>query len=236
MEWLIQRDSIIGGYVSIPTQYGSEKGDATHVRMSISEYNNLILVRDQAIAERDIAIKNAEKSKEESQKLLCAANEEYEKKCDILQRGSQIREARLQAEIEAQHSLNRNLKRIARERANKARKINKHDSGYIMQKLQSYYIKGHNGKNKLYRVLIQTPWSISLEEEDVDTLVKDSIVKKELVLTDAFEYIWDANDKDLMTVNDCEIPKILNRSYQANGRRGYWEVVFITNFEPKFMS
>lgn len=145
------------------------------------------------------------------------------------------------AEIESE--FNRNFKRIAKERANKKRNINKNESGYLILNWKpTIYTLRENGEStkfQLYMINIQTPWDCSLSLEVVDKLVIDDIHNKSSLIlrnTNIGIFIVQMSLDEAIntaTKNEYDISNlILTRNYQSNVRTGLWEVTFITGFEP----
>lgn len=145
------------------------------------------------------------------------------------------------AEKEAE--LNRNFKRIARERANKKRNVNKHDPGYLILnwKPTTYNYKNDEGSSQiqLYMITIQTPWDCSLSLEEVDKLVVDDMQQSHIYMLPNGGTIYFLQNISLDKAIECAVENeydfnriILTRKYQSNVKSGLWEVAFITGFEP----
>lgn len=96
----------------------------------------------------------------------------------------------LQEQINDEKNLNQNLIRIAIERANKSRKMNKNENGYLLLESQSFHYKRTliKGKKKvesydLHKIIVQTPWDCSLPEKIVDNLLKEALENGTLKIT-----------------------------------------------------
>lgn len=149
----------------------------------------------------------------------------------------------LKAQLAHEKSLNENLKRVATERANKARNIDKHDKGYLVMNWQPFYYKRtvKNGRTStvygynLYKITIQTPWDCSLPEADIDRLVLEALHDGTLKITNISGIQWWNNNITLdSAIEGTEEGEhnILHRQYKSNAQNGFWEVTFTTNFEP----
>ena len=252
--WLLKKTGLLGGYAELNDRYDDEKGTATHIRLSVDEYDKL---------KREIAVADAgkrdaeEKARKQINKAIISAEEGIEKakkesegKLESIKKkySAEIRELRKQ--VEHEKKLNENLLRVATERANKARKIDKHEKGYLALSWQPFQYKRtiKKGKNtiverhELYKITFQTPWDCSFPEEQVDRIVKKNLKSSELIVTNGQEIHWFNENLDLDTAidtvqnqkqeNDEIHDMILTRQYRADVRLGLWEVTFITNVEP----
>lgn len=149
-----------------------------------------------------------------------------------------------QKSAETEAELNKNFKRIARERANKKRHLDKHDPGYLFidWKPTTYQLRSTDEPVtiQLYIINIQTPWDCSLSLSEVDKLVTNDIVDEALYLTDKYS-VGILNQKDLtldaaieiIIENNRSIKQfVLTRKYRSNVKTGLWEVTLCTGFEP----
>ena len=213
--------------------------------------------------------------------------QEYNQRLDIWKRKyegeakAKMYEAeKLKKEAEIKSSENENLckalLRINKENANAKRKIKpkKEHSGYIVKERETYnylysgkmdYEDFFEDKMKLFRVTVQTPYSVIFQEKDALNLVlkdldsgkidlgKNYFYKKEVFetslkanLTELYEDDYKAIQKGTVSIrkklenshkyrsmkeimDDC---CIYEARMKTNSREGFWEIVFITNFEP----
>ena len=153
----------------------------------------------------------------------------------------------LKAQLAHEKSLNENLKRVATERANKARNLDKHDRGYLVMNWQPFHYKRtiKNGRTTtvyeydFYKITIQTPWDCSLPESNIDRIVIEALEDDTLMITNASDINWFKNnvtlDVAIDNVGDNE-HMIMHRQYKSNVKDGFWEVTFTTNFEPTIIA
>lgn len=147
---------------------------------------------------------------------------------------------RWKAEAVRYSNLNTNLLRVARERANKDRNMDKHGAGYLIVSWQLLDKKTPGITNAtFYQIIVQTPWDCSFKLSDVDNLMMRDVADGKidigadkwyganLSLDDAIEGAYATMRKDL---NESRL--VVDRRYKSNVRAGLWEVTLITNFEP----
>lgn len=173
------------------------------------------------------------------------AQEEANKKVSEIKEAALRKIQELEAQIEHERALNENLKRVATERANKARNINKHDKGYLVLNWQPFHYKRtiKEGRSTavqefdFYKITVQTPWDCSLPEGQIEKLVLEAINEGTLKITNVESIKWFKRNISLDAAigsigEDDENSLILNRQYRSNAKDGFWEVTFVTNFEP----
>ena len=139
--------------------------------------------------------------------------------------------------------LNRNFKRIARERANKKQNTNKHEPGYLFISWNptTCQLKSNNEPITipLYIINIQTPWDCSLSLADVDYLTANDIADRTLTILNSSGVSYFEKNVSLeeavdayLNNNNNSINCILTRKYKSNAKTGLWEVTLYTTFEP----
>lgn len=147
------------------------------------------------------------------------------------------------AESAHQRALNANLLRIAKERANTDRKLKpkKEHTGYgvvtFREKEYRYKVGNrHWRETKLWETVIQSPYTIDLPEELARKQIMDDLLGPDECLDglvcriginafypgsyEEFEYNQERGE------SPEEQNVMLEPHLQANGRYGYWEVVF----------
>lgn len=217
----------------------NEKNKATHVILSLDEYNSI----QKQITSLEYKLDNNLKSyKQEIEKERQKANDSVESiKKQAIERINFIQSDlnRAKVEIDRLNDLNANLKRIMRERANAKRglKPKKVHHGYMVLDSQQYnYIFRHWVRGKAtsdnfpcWKVRIQSPYDSSIP---YSTIVKDiqndlikvfgaslnvqSVTNFENLSYDDSKKMWDS-DKNF----------IFKTSYKANIRSGFWEVEYL---------
>lgn len=131
-------------------------------------------------------------------------------------------------QIKNQKSLNKNLKRICKERANQDRQINKKSSGYVMlsersRKLKN--IKDSKGNCRtFYLMSMQTPYNLEFRESDVI-----------LQFRERFVHAFIFSEKSSFEIKESDINDnsykyfTFNYEFNLNYNTGYWEVTFLCN-------
>ena len=147
-------------------------------------------------------------------------------------------------QISIEKEYNRNLIRIATERANRKNGVSKKNNGYLMLKWHPVPYKNRKGvvlkSFQLYSVTFQTPHDCSLPLNVVDKKVVEALETGQILLQEDVEYGWHTNPNN--TINDSllelatnEYQFIVERRYLSNVVKGTWEIEFITNFAPQVL-
>lgn len=232
-----------------------DKNPVTGYYLTIAEYNeiknNLSLVQYNERQAKSKLKELEDKHKSELDKIkekyyiqldIAKSDIESEYRTELM--AEQEKRIQIQKSADTEAELNRNLKRIARERANKKRNINKHEPGYYFLDWKPTTYQLRNTAEPvtipLYIINIQTPWDCSLSLSEVDKLVTNDILDETLHLTDKHD-VGILNQKDLtldaaieiIIENNCSITQfLLTRKYRSNVKTGLWEVALCTGFEP----
>ena len=164
--------------------------------------------------------------------------------CELVIESQKEQLEKVKAELRNEKSLNVNLLRIMRERANQARGIRpkKNHDGYIVlgsrQWTEKYTEEVWDSDLRLekkmvntWRSIIQTPYSASLPVEPVRARVKKEIGKVSADI--GVEYHIDEAKKD--NCHDWQIPDyeecanmLYRAQYSANYKTGFWELTIYT--------
>ena len=67
-EWLLKKTGLLGGFSSLSDRHEDDKGEATHVRLTVEEYDKLVRARNRAKKEKEEA-ESREKSNVESARI-----------------------------------------------------------------------------------------------------------------------------------------------------------------------
>ena len=228
-----------------------ESHPSTGFYLTKEEYENLDLeislakYKQREAEEKLVELKESHES--EMKELMERFNSEFELACQKAEaeiqeqlHKEQNAKIRYQQAAKTESELNRNFKRIARERANKKRNLDKNEPGYLFISWNPFtYQLKDNGISisfTLFTVSVQTPWDCSLSLEEVDRLILSDIHNKNLVLSppgQGVEFYIDNISLDVALRDEDNIDKlILTRKYRSNVKSGLWEVTFITGFEP----
>ena len=214
--------------------------ECTHVLLTRSEYDSLLAKI--ACAERD----------------ACAAHEAAAKKIAQAERNSaQARDAAyaevdaIQKDLEEAHhkieyldGLNKNLLRIARERANAGRKLRpkKTHTGYVVlaSSEKEYRYKAMRKETAvamLWETVLQSPYSVDFTEDQARTLTEELVQQNEngetIVGRIGIDTYYHGSYEELLyeqrrSARQEESRNImLKPRLRANYKTGYWEVIFL---------
>ena len=148
-----------------------EKHRATHMLLSLEEYETLCDERDQAIRDRNKMKQEAKDYKRKADSKANAAIREANDNATAQIEQMRVRMESAEAEAERQTNLNRNLLRITRERANSKRGLQpkKEHSGYrfVGKIMQTKTICDHDKKEgaiytDVWTTTIETPYDASI--------------------------------------------------------------------------
>ena len=130
--------------------------------------------------------------------------------------------------IKQEQYLNKNLKRICKDRANKDRNIDKKSSGYVLLSERSRKLKNIKDRKgncrTFYLISMQTPCNSEFYESDV-------IIQFQERFTRAFIF----SEKSSFEIKAADINDdgfkffTFNYEYNLNYNTGYWEVTFLCN-------
>lgn len=176
-------------------QPGEYKKKATHKLLTDEEYKEIIDTN-----------KKLQEDIENYELYIKKINRENEAKIKKIQQDTNEKIKEAQRETEKQKNLNQNLIKVARERANRARKIPKKGEGYIVT--AKYERQGK------WTIKIITPWDVGMQQTAIDTLVIQDIRKGVLQIAK-------------------QETQILEINYYANAKTGFWEATLLLDREPK---
>lgn len=239
------KERLLGGFADIPGDHNNP--ECTHVLLTQEEYVAFLqeiekLEREKRTITTHLqgqAREMVRKAKEEAD-YRCASNEKWAN--DKVQQVEQVLEAE-KKESAYQRSLNENLLRISRERANADRQLRpkKDHTGYVVvssaEKESSY--KDYYGKNKkvmLWETVLQSPYSVDFTEEQARKQTKELFQPDEdgywpihrigISATYGKGYAELIREKEWKS-DWSKRNVLLSRRLRANYRAGYWEMIFL---------
>lgn len=247
--WLMEKQGLMGGFVKLSGRHDSEKGEATHVRLTVDEYDDLQktiatykrqLAAEQAAHEQDVK-KIKEYATDNALKVEKVADER------VADANAKIKAA--EAERDRQASLNANLLRICRERANAQRGLQpkKTHSGYRFSGkiMQTKTVCGHSKREgtlyaDVWTAIIETPYSGTIPIQQIEDRIfndlrgKDGILLKIGVMYWHFKEdpvrIWKGRYADAISPEDN--PRGLNYlfdyKFMVNPKSQLWEIQIMT--------
>ena len=218
--------------------------ECTHVLLTRSEYDDLLA--KVACAERDArtvteqAAQKIMQAERNAQRLANQVRDDAYAEVDAIQKD--LEEA--DHTIEYLNGLNKNLLRIARERANADRKLRpkKTHTGYVVltSSEKEYRYKAMRKETAvavLWETALQSPYSVDFTEEQARALTAELVQPNEndetLVGRIGIDTYYNGSYEDLLheqlhSVRQEESRNImLKPKLRANYKTGYWEVIFL---------
>lgn len=218
--------------------------ECTHVLLTRSEYDGLL--SKAACAERNartIAEQAAQKigqAERNAQRLAGQAREAAYAEVDAIRKELET----VQDKADYLDGLNKNLLRIARERANADRKLRpkKTHTGYAVlrstEKEYRYKTQRKETKTaKLWETTLQSPYTVDFTEEQARILAQELVQPKEtepaLIQRIGIEEYFDGGYEQLLCEYYRNLPLLessnimLQPKLCANYKTGYWEVIFL---------
>lgn len=233
------KKAAFGGYKPVPGGYSDP--ELSHVILTKAEYDGLLDQIQAAQNETAAAVRQADQREKSILNQANAKIQQIQSAADKSVGELQKELSAERAEREYQQSLNANLLRISKERANAARKLKpkKEHSGYVVisstEKDHSYKYGANRKTVRLWETVLQTPFSIDFTEEqarkEMAELFQDDKVGGWLIekigITGVYldgyrEMIQDKDAAEWMKRN-----VMVERKLRANFRAGYWEIVFL---------
>lgn len=227
-----------------PVPGGLSDPECTHVVLTKEEYDELLREKAQAEQEARNTAYEAEKSVKRAQdnalSLIRKTEEEAWRSVDGMEREL----AAERTESAYQRSLNANLLRISKERANASRKLNpkKEHTGYVVvssaEKEHRYKDSNRYWKSvTLWETALQSPYSVDFTEDQARKQMLDELFHddenghwpiQKIGITGSYnsgyaEMIKDPKWQEIYHQYNV----MLDRHLRANFRSGYWEIVFL---------
>lgn len=221
---------------------GQSNPECTHVILTKKEYKELIEKISKAEREveevRYISEGNVQDEKRRTRKIVDEVEAIFAQKEMELKKTLDVE----RKECELQRGLNKNLLRIARERANADRKLRpkKDHTGYVvvasMEKEHRY--KDSDGYWKhvvLWETVIETPYIVRLEEPEVKNLTQELFQygenEKWMISRIGINARYERGYADMVRNKDwkehARYNVMVDQRLKANYRTGYWEIIFL---------
>lgn len=227
-------------YKNFTGGYSKEKDgkEATHVILTVDEYNKLIKDLKDAQGDKRRAEEKAEKDirsyKDEANNIISKEREANQKSLEALE--SDLKGTRV--EIDRLNDLNANLSRIMRERANAKRglKPKKEHNGYLVLDSQQYNYNFHyliqrrsiNYALPCWKVKIQTPYDSSIPFNTIKTDIEKDFLNlfKALGLNRYFQNgLLESKSKDFIDkLWNEDFNFVFRVTYKSNYKTGLWEI------------
>jgi len=176
------KEGTFGGYKEVPG--GLSDPECSHVIMSLKEYNEL----HRRIAATEQESRN---TKYEAEKRMQRLENDARYKVQAAEASAAQKVADMEGELEDerresayQRGLNKNLLRIAKERANADRKLKpkKEHTGYVVVASEEKEYRYRDGKKwkkaKLWETVLQSYYSVDFTEEEARTQIERDLFPK----------------------------------------------------------
>ena len=228
------------GYKEVPG--GQTDPECTHVILTLKEFNQILQGKARAEQEARTTKYNAERELEKVKKDARYTAQKAAEEARQVVEGIQGELAAERAESAHQRSLNVNLLRIAKERANADRKLKpkKEHTGYfvvVSEETEHQYKDGnrHLKRVVLWKTVIQSPYVV-----DFPVAQARKQILEELILADDAGYrlidrlgingIYNKGYGSMIEDREwCAEPDkyniMLKPKFRVNFRSGYWEVI-----------
>lgn len=228
------RKNMLGGYKTVPGGVSDQL--CTHVILTKEEYSEILKEQAGLRASIQDERRRAEATKAEANRKIVEAQEEAARQIDGVREEMAVVQNALDDEVE----LNKNLKRIAKERANADRhlKPKKEHTGYVvvssMEKSYRYRSRRDTEVVSLWETVVQTPYEIGFSEEVARKQILGEI-RNEIMQHIGIEVFSSKRYEELVFLKEWRQTLVnynvmMDVRLKGNYRAGYWEVVFLHTY------
>lgn len=235
------KERLLGGFADISGDQNNP--ECTHVLLTKEEYMRFLQEKAKTEQEKRFA-------EGEAREKIRMAEQELEYRTAAVEKFAKEKIQQVEQELDAersesayQRSLNENLLRISRERANADRRLRpkKEHTGYVVvssaEKEISY--KDYYGKNKkvmLWETVLQSPYSVDFTEEQARHQMQELFKRREnggwLISQIGISATYGKGYAELIREKEwkSDVSKrniLLSRRLRANYRARYWEMIFL---------
>ncbi|MBQ8054852.1 MAG: hypothetical protein IJ198_13785 [Lachnospiraceae bacterium] len=232
---------------AVKTSFGSYRivdGDGTHIIMTNEDFHEntkiFHFLRDdiRRLSQESVDLhcklqddlKTIEFLKSELAVAEGTIKELSEQKDDLERSISSLKDelAKLTDDLAHAESLNVNLKRICRERANQARDLPKSSDGYIVLVSQEWREKAQNGKLiRGYKSVIQSPYDAAMDDTTAKKQIFEDLING--VLTDlGCPYYEQVNGRPKEPIEEMSM-SMYRWVFTADFRSTFWNITIYTS-------
>lgn len=228
------------GYKEVPG--GQTDPECTHVILTLKEFNQILQGKARAEQEARTTKYNAERELEKVKRDARYTAQKADEEARQIVEGIQGELAAERAESAHQRSLNVNLLRIAKERANADRKLKpkKEHTGYyvvVSEETEHQYKDGnrHLKRVVLWKTVIQSPYVVDFPVSQARKQIQDELILADedghrlidrLGINGVYNKGYGSMIEDRVWCAEPEKFNImLKPKFRANFRVGYWEVI-----------
>ena len=229
------------GYKEVPGGYTDQ--ECTHVILTKKEYDQQLREVSAAKQEALNAKYNADREIQEARNVAKSQIATAEAAAAKTISGLEAALSAEQEESAMQRGLNKNLLRIAKERANADRKLKpkKEHTGYVvvasMEKEHRYKDGNRRWRSvMLWETVLETPYAVDLEVAEVRCLIQELFRKDEagnwLIQRIGINGNYPKGYAEMIDDKDWredyrQYNVMLERRLKANYRTGFWEISFL---------
>lgn len=228
------------GYKDVPG--GQFDQECTHVILKLKEYDKLLQEKARAEQEARSIKYGAEREIEEAKRTARYTAQKAAEEAHQTVAGIESALAAEKADNAHQRSLNANLLRIAKERANADRKLKpkKEHTGYVVvfsEEIDHQYKDGnrHVKRVLLWKTVIQSPYVVDFPEAQVRKQILEELLQEDedgcrLIGRLGINGIYNKGYGSMIEDRRwCAEPDkyniMLKPKFRVNFRSGYWEVI-----------
>lgn len=243
---------MMGGYSVLKD--GDEKHSATHVVLTTEEYNDLlwnIRTLKSNLSDEKTAHKN---EVADINKKAVAYKKRADENAQSVKAAAEARAKVAEEERDRQTSLNKNLLRITRERANAKRGLQpkREHSGYRFSAkiMQTKTISGHDKKKgaiytDVWTATLETPYDGTIpihqiEDHIFDDLMGEAGILKKLYINywtfKGSNRLWKGTYSEAMEDNEEKKNYLFDYKFMVNPKSGLWEIQITTTKSIRALS
>lgn len=241
--WLKEKSGITGtSYTKLSERHDSEKGDATHVRMTVKEYDDLLKRISTAKKNAENAEKKQYQAEDNMREGIRQAKKEAEETIENGRKAIAAEVQQLKDDKEYAEREREQLLEIMKNRANAKRGIKpkKQHDGYVVLRSEQYEFSHQLSKTNretltLWRTVVQTPIDIGMKAPEARKLIHDAFMNKFGARLGFKKLSIDKGSlsDNIKAVDNEEWGKVvylLDVKYRQNTKTRLWEVTYTHNW------
>jgi len=236
---------MMGGYAVLKD--GDEKHKASHIVLTIDEYNTLIREKKSLKSQLDEEKTAHTNDVNEINRKAVAYKKKVEEDAQAVKNTAEKRVAAAEAETERQTNLNKNLLRITRERANAKRGLQpkRSHSGYRFSGkiMQTKAIAGHDKKTgaiytDVWTATLETPYDGTIPIHQIQDRIFSDLMGTEGILEKLYvkyftykdnnSVIWKGSYSEAIDGADTNKNYLFDYKFMINPKSRLWEVQITT--------
>lgn len=237
---------MMGGYAVLKD--GDEKHKASHIVLTIDEYNTLIRDKKSLKSQLDEEKTAHTNDVNEINRKAVAYKKKADEDAQAVKDAAEKRVAAAEAETERQTNLNRNLLRITKERANAKRGLQpkRSHSGYRFSGkiMQTKTIAGHDKKTgaiytDVWTATLETPYPGTIPIHQIEDKIFEDLKGTDGILNKLYVNYWTIQDSTKLwkgdyqsAIDEKDNPErknyLFDYKFMVNPKSKLWEVQITT--------